>query len=54
MVQVQSCGFPRFDCSLQTLCDIRTAGEEAFRKATHRFYRTRKDPSAITFRVAAA
>lgn len=53
MVQVQSSWFPLFDRNPQTFCDIRTAGEEAFRKAAHRVYRTRRYPSGISFKVAA-
>ena len=38
MVQVQSSWFPLFDRNPQTFCNIRTAGEADFRKATHRVY----------------
>ena len=51
MVQVQSSWFPLFDRNPQTFCNIRTAGEKDFRKATQRVYRTRQYPSAITLRV---
>ena len=53
MVQVQSSWFPLFDRNPQTFCNIRTAGETDFRKATHRVYHTTRYPSAITFRVLA-
>jgi len=53
MAQVQSSWFPLFDRNPQTFCDIRTAGEEAFRKAAHRVYRTSRYPSHISFKVAA-
>jgi putative CocE/NonD family hydrolase len=53
MVQVQSSWFPLFDRNPQTFCNIRTAGETDFRKATHRVYHTARYPSAITFRVPA-
>ncbi|MBP1660108.1 MAG: peptidase [Candidatus Aminicenantes bacterium] len=51
MVQVQSSWFPLFDRNPQTFCDIRTAEEKDFRKATHRLYRTGEHPSHIEFRV---
>jgi putative CocE/NonD family hydrolase len=53
MVQVQSSWFPLFDRNPQTFCNIRTAGEADFRKATHRVYHTTQYPSAITFGVLA-
>ncbi len=53
MVQVQSSWFPLFDRNPQTFCNIRTAGEADFRKATHRVYHTARYPSAITFGVLA-
>jgi predicted acyl esterase len=40
-----------FDRNPQTFCNIRTAGETDFRKATHRVYHTARYPSAITFMV---
>jgi hypothetical protein len=51
MVQVQSSWFPLFDRNPQTFCDIRTAEEKDFRKATHRLYRTEQHPSHVEFRV---
>ena len=51
MVQVQSSWFPLFDRNPQKFCNIRAAGEEDFRKATHRVYHTARYPSAITLRV---
>jgi len=51
MVQVQSSWFPLFDRNPQRFCDIRTAGEKDFRKATQRLYRTGKYPSHIEFRT---
>ena len=53
MVQVQSSLFPLFDRNPQTFCNIRTAGEANFLKATHRVYHTARYPSAITFMVPA-
>ena len=51
MVQVQSSWFPLFDRNPQTFCNIRTAGEKDFRRATQRLYRSRRYPSRITLRV---
>jgi putative CocE/NonD family hydrolase len=51
MIQIQSSWFPLFDRNPQTFCNIRKAGEQDFRKATHRLYRTRQYPSGIKFRV---
>jgi putative CocE/NonD family hydrolase len=51
MVQVQSSWFPLFDRNPQTFCDIRTAGQADFRKATERVYHTARYPSALTVRV---
>ncbi len=53
MVQIQSSWFPLFDRNPQTFCNIRTADETDFRKATHRVYHTARYPSAITLRVLA-
>jgi putative CocE/NonD family hydrolase len=47
MVHVQSSWFPLFDRNPQTFCNIREAGEEDFKKATHRVYRTADFPSGI-------
>jgi putative CocE/NonD family hydrolase len=51
MVQVQSSWFPLFDRNPQKFCDIRTADEKDFQKATQRLYRTREHPSNVEFRV---
>jgi putative CocE/NonD family hydrolase len=51
MVQVQSSWFPLVDRNPQTFCDIYTCGEEAFRKQTHRVYRSHEYPSGVTVRV---
>jgi len=53
MVQVQSSWFPLFDRNPQTFCNIRTAAEADFRKATHRVYHSTRYPSAITLMVPA-
>ena len=53
MVQIQSSWFPLFDRNPQTFCNIRTAGEADFRKATQRVYRTRPYPSGIWLNVLA-
>ena len=53
MVQVQSSWFPLFDRNPQKFCNIRTASETDFRKATHRVYHTARYPSAITLRFLA-
>jgi putative CocE/NonD family hydrolase len=47
MVHVQSSWFPLFDRNPQRFCSIREAGEEDFRKQTHRVYRTADYPSGI-------
>jgi putative CocE/NonD family hydrolase len=51
MVQVQSSWFPLFDRNPQKFCNIRTASEADFQKATHCVYHTARYPSAITFKV---
>ena len=51
MVQVQSTWFPLADRNPQTYCDIYTAKEGDFKKATHRVYRGPERPSGITVRV---
>ena len=51
MVQVQSSWFPLIDRNPQTFCDIYTAKESDFRKATQRVYRGEAMPSGITLRV---
>jgi putative CocE/NonD family hydrolase len=51
MVQVQSTWFPLADRNPQTFCDIYTAKESDFKKATHRVYRSADKPSGVTMRV---
>jgi putative CocE/NonD family hydrolase len=51
MAQVQSSWFPLFDRNPQTFCNIRTAVEADFRKATHRVYRTAQYPSGVRLLV---
>ena len=51
MVQVQSTWFPLADRNPQTFCDIYTARESDFKKATHRVYRSADMPSGLTVRV---
>jgi putative CocE/NonD family hydrolase len=51
MVQVQSSWFPLVDRNPQTFCDIYTATEVDFQKATQRVYRSPNLPSRITVRV---
>jgi predicted acyl esterase len=51
MVQVQSSWFPLVDRNPQTFCDINSCGEEAFKKQTHRVYRSHEYPSGVTVRV---
>ncbi len=51
MVQVQSTWFPLVDRNPQTFCDIYTADETDFQKATHRVYRDEDHPSKVTVRV---
>ena len=51
MIQVQSTWFPLADRNPQTFCDIYTATDKDFRKATHRVYRGAEKPSAVTVRV---
>ena len=51
MVQVQSSWFPLVDRNPQTFCDIYTAKESDFRKATHRVYRTAEHRSRVTLPV---
>ena len=51
MVQIQSSWFPLIDRNPQTFCNIRTAGDKDFRKATHRVFRTPRYPSGVVFRV---
>jgi len=52
MVQVQSTWFPLVDRNPQTFTDIYRAGESDFHVATHRIYRTKDRPSAITVTIA--
>jgi len=51
MVQVQSSWFPFIDRNPQTFCDIATAKESDFRKATQRVYHSDAMPSGITVRI---
>ena len=51
MVQVQSSWFPLVDRNPQTFADIYSAGPGAYRKATHRVYRTKEMPSAVVLPV---
>jgi putative CocE/NonD family hydrolase len=51
MVQVQSSWFPLFDRNPQTFCDIYSCGDDAFRTATQRVYRSEAMPSGVTLRV---
>jgi len=51
MVQVQSTWFPLADRNPQTFCDIYSAKESDFKKATHRVYRGAEMASALTVRV---
>ena len=51
MVQVQSTWFPLADRNPQTFCDIYTAKESDFKKATHRVYHAPDMPSGVTVRV---
>jgi len=51
MVQVQSTWFPLADRNPQTFCDIYSAKESDFKKATHRVYRGAEMASGLTVRV---
>ncbi len=51
MVQVQSSWFPLVDRNPQTFVDIYSAKDADFHKATHRVYRTRELPSAVSVLV---
>ena len=51
MVQVQSTWFPFIDRNPQTFCDIGTAKESDFKKATQRVYFSESQPSGVTLRV---
>ncbi|CAN5498485.1 CocE/NonD family hydrolase [soil metagenome] len=51
MVQVQSSWFPFIDRNPQTFCDIYSAKESDFKKATQRVYHSDAMPSGITVRV---
>ncbi|MDT8436252.1 MAG: CocE/NonD family hydrolase [Gemmatimonadota bacterium] len=51
MVQVQSSWFPLVDRNPQTFVNIYEAGEEDFRKATHRVFHDRSRPSAVRVKV---
>ena len=51
MVQVQSSWFPLIDRNPQTFCDIGTANEADFQKATHRVYRDGERASRLNATV---
>lgn len=51
MIQVQSTWFPLVDRNPQTFCDIYSAKEADFKKATQRVYRGKSLPSAVRFTV---
>jgi putative CocE/NonD family hydrolase len=51
MVHVQSSWFPMFDRNPQTFTDIYHARASDYRKATHRVYRSRSQPSFVTLPV---
>ena len=51
MVQVQSSWFPLVDRNPQTLCDIYSAKETDFRKATQRVYRSGDMSSRVMIMV---
>ena len=51
MVQVQSSLFPLFDRNPQKFCDIYSAGEEDYQKATQRVYRSNNYPSNIILNI---
>jgi len=51
MIQVQSSWFPLVDRNPQTFCDINTAKEGDFVKATQRVYHTPEKASKVTVRV---
>lgn len=51
MVQVQSSWFPLVDRNPQTFCDIYSANEADFQKATHRVYHHAENGSKILVRV---
>jgi putative CocE/NonD family hydrolase len=51
MVQVQSSWFPMFDRNPHKFCNIYSAGEKDFQKATHRIYRSRNYPSNVILNI---
>ena len=51
MIQVSSTWFPLVDRNPQKFCDIYSAKEADYRKATQRVYRTREQPSGVTLTV---
>jgi putative CocE/NonD family hydrolase len=51
MIQVQSTWFPLVDRNPQTFCDIYSAKDSDYHKATQRVYRTRELPSHVTVLV---
>lgn len=51
MIQVQSSWFPLFDRNPQKFCDIYSADDKDYRKATQRIYRSKNYPSNIIFNI---
>jgi predicted acyl esterase len=51
MVQVQSSWFPLIDRNPQTFVDIMKCDSTAFKKATHRVYTSKANPSFLKVRV---
>ena len=51
MIQIQSSWFPLIDRNPQTFCDINTAAEKDFQKATQRVYHTPAAPSHLCVSV---
>jgi len=51
MIQIQSSWFPLFDRNPQTFTDIYNCGQDAFRKTTHRVYRSPEYPTNLKLGV---
>jgi predicted acyl esterase len=51
LVQVQSSWFPLFDRNPQKFCDIYSAEEKDYQKATQRIYRSKNYPSNIIINI---
>jgi predicted acyl esterase len=51
MIQIQSSWFPLFDRNPQTFTDIYNCDQDAFRKATHRIYRSPEYPTNLKLQV---